>query len=126
LRVPRHTVLLTPISLALGLLVTAGSALAADSRWTSTGVQQSGTPDRPVWSIAASPAHPTTLIMATQGRGVLRSSDSGATWTPAIAGVAGAWVVRFDPQQPSTVYAGTQTAGVYKSIDEGKTWTAQS
>ncbi|MEA2635569.1 MAG: hypothetical protein QOJ33_1186 [Chloroflexota bacterium] len=66
------------------------------------------------------------LLAATQGRGVLRSTDSGATWTSAIAGIDGAWVVRFDPQQPATAYAGTQTAGLYKSLDEGKTWTAQS
>jgi len=66
------------------------------------------------------------LLAATQGRGVLRSTDSGATWTSAIAGVDGAWVVGFDPQQPATAYAGTQTAGLYKSLDEGKSWTAQS
>ena len=66
------------------------------------------------------------LLAATQGRGVLRSTDSGATWSSAIAGIDSAWVVRFDPQQPATAYAGTQTSGLYRSLDEGKTWTAQS
>ena len=126
MRFTRRIVLLTPITLAAGLLVTLTTASGADTRWTSAGAQQPGTPDRPVWSIAAAPAHPSILLMATQGRGVLRSTDSGATWTRVIAGVDGAWVVRFDPQQPATAYAGTQTAGLYKSIDEGKTWTAQS
>jgi len=125
-RFTRRIALLTPITLAAGLLVTLTTATGADTRWTSTGAQQSGAPDRPVWSIAAAPAHPSILLMATQGRGVLRSTDSGATWSRVIAGVDGGWVVRFDPQQPATVYAGTQTAGLYKSIDEGKTWTAQS
>jgi hypothetical protein len=125
-RFSRRITLLTPITLAAGLLVTIAAASAADTRWTSTGAQQPGTPDRPVWSIAVSPTHPSVLLAATQGRGVLRSADSGATWTSAIAGIDGAWVVRFDPQQPATAYAGTQTAGLYKSIDEGKTWTAQS
>jgi hypothetical protein len=125
-KLPRRISLLTPITLAAGLLATVVAVSASDTRWTSTGPQQPGSPDRPVWSIAVSPVHPTILLAATQGRGVLRSADSGATWTSTIAGVEAAWVVRFDPQQPATAYAGTQTAGLYKSLDDGKTWTAQS
>jgi hypothetical protein len=125
-RFPRRISLFTPITLAAGLIATVVTASAADTRWTSTGAQQPGTPDRPVWSIAVSPAHPSVLLAATQGRGVLRSTDSGATWSSAIPGVDGAWVVVFDPQQPATAYAGTQTAGLYKSVNEGKTWVAQS
>ena len=121
----RHT-LLTPITLAAGLLATVVAAAAADASWTSTGAQQPGTPDRPVWSIAVAPAHPAVLLAATQGRGVLRSTDSGATWTSVIAGIDGAWVVRFDPQQPATAYAGTQTGGLFKSVDEGKSWISQN
>src|SRR5438067_10978430 len=120
-RISRH-ILLTPITLAAGLLATVVVATAADTSWTSTGAQQPGTPDRPVWSIAVSAAHPAVLLAATQGRGVLRSTDSGATWTSAITGIDSAWAVRFDPLQPATAYAGTQTAGFYKSVDEGKTW----
>jgi len=125
-RFSRRITLFTPITLAIGLLVTVVVASAADTRWTSTGAQQPGTPDRAVWSIAVAPAHPAVLLAAAEGRGVLRSADSGATWTTVIAGVGGAWVVRFDPQQPSTAYAGTQTAGLYKSVDEGKTWLAEN
>jgi hypothetical protein len=118
--------LLTPITLAAGLLVTVLAASAADTSWTSTGAQLPGTPDHPVWSIAVAPAHPSVLLAATQGRGVLRSMDSGATWTSAITGIEGAWVVRFDPLQPATAYAGTQADGFFKSLDEGKTWAAQN
>ncbi|MDQ6714069.1 MAG: hypothetical protein M3Z28_12915, partial [Candidatus Dormibacteraeota bacterium] len=124
-RFSRRT-LLTPILLAAGLLVTVVAAAAADTSWTLTGAQQPGTRDRPVWSIAVSPAHPSVLLAATQGRGVLRSADSGATWASAITSIDAAWVVQFDPSQPATAYAGTQTGGLYKSVDEGKTWTAQS
>jgi hypothetical protein len=124
-RFPRRLVLFTPITLAAGFLLTV-AATAADTRWTPTGAQQPGTPDRPVWSIAVSPTHASVLLAATQGRGVLRSGDSGATWTSAIAGVDGAWVVRFDPTQPLTVYAGTQSGGIFKSVDEGKTWAPQN
>jgi hypothetical protein len=129
-KISRHIALFTPITLALtaGLLITATAVAAAatDSRWTPTGAQQQGSADRPVWSMAVSPLHPAVLLQATQGRGVLRSTDSGATWSSAITGVDAAWVVGFDPRQPGTAYAGTQTAGVYKSVDEGKTWTARS
>jgi hypothetical protein len=125
-RFSRHFVLLTPITVAAGLLFTIASAAAADTRWLQTGTQQPGSADRPVWSIAVSPAHPSTLLIATQGHGVLRSTDSGLTWTSVIADVDKAWVVRFDPQQPGTVYAGTQTSGLYKSLDEGKTWSQQN
>jgi hypothetical protein len=124
-KLSRHTPL-TPITLAAGLLATVVVASAADTSWTSTGAQQAGTPDRPVWSIAVAPAHPSVLLAATQGRGVLRSTDSGATWSPVITGIDSAWVVRFDPLQPATAYAGTQADGFYKSVDEGKTWLAQS
>ena len=125
-RLPRHLVLLTPITLAAAFLLTIVAASAGDTRWTATGSQQPGTTDRPVWSIAVSPAHPSVLLAATQGRGVLRSSDSGQTWSSTIAGDQDAWIVRFDPKQPMTAYAGTQTAGLYKSTDEGKTWTPQN
>ncbi|HEV2013683.1 MAG TPA: hypothetical protein VGR77_07355 [Candidatus Dormibacteraeota bacterium] len=126
MRFSRRITLLTPITLAAGLLVTVVAASAGDTRWTPTGAQQPGTPDRPVWSIAVSSAHPSVVLAATQGRGVLRSTDSGASWTSTIAGIDGAWVVRFDPGQPATAYAGTQTAGIYKSVDEGKSWTPQT
>ena len=125
-RFSRRLALLTPITLAAGLLITVVAAAAVDTRWTPTGAQQPGMPDHPVWSIAVSPTHPSVLLAATQGRGVLRSTDSGATWSSVIAGVDSGWVVLFDPQQPATAYAGTQTSGLYKSINEGKTWSAQS
>lgn len=125
MKFPRQIVLLTPLSLAAGLLIGVTTALAVDTHWTITGAQRPGTADRPVWSIAVSPAHPTTLLEATQGHGVLRSTDGGETWTAVIPSVDDAWVVSFDPQQPLTAYAGTVNAGFYKSVDEGKTWTAQ-
>ena len=97
---------------------------AADARWVPTGTQQPGQPDKPIWSFAVSPLHPLVMLAATQGRGVLRSADSGSSWTAVTPTLEAAWVVRFDPRQPSTAYAGTQTGGLLKSLDEGKTWVA--
>ncbi|MDQ6710613.1 MAG: hypothetical protein M3077_00660 [Candidatus Dormibacteraeota bacterium] len=117
---------LTLILVAVGSWLSCGSASAADARWTATGTQVPGQPDKPVWSFAVSRLHPSIMLAATEGRGVLRSSDAGATWSPTTPTVEAAWVVRFDPRQPTTAYAGTQAAGLLKSIDEGKTWTSQS
>lgn len=101
-------------------------AAAADARWAPTGAQQPGQPDKLVWSLAVSRAHPAVMLAATQGSGILRSTDSGGSWTSVTPAVEAAWVVRFDPQQPAVAYAGTQTSGLLKSSDEGKTWNDAS
>ncbi|MCW5970557.1 MAG: hypothetical protein KIT57_18815 [Blastocatellales bacterium] len=80
----------------------------------------------------------TTLFIAadssnndgTPGPGLLRSTDGGATWTPANTGIAR----RSDGTLPSffglavigtTLYAGAvDVNGVYRSTDNGETWTA--
>ena len=121
----RFTILVTPIIVAAGLLG-AASADAADTRWSITGPQHPGEPDRPVWSMAAFPAHPNVLIEATQGRGVMRSTDGGSSWTTVADAGGSAWVVHVDADHPGVAYAGTQADGIFKSLDEGKTWTAQN
>jgi hypothetical protein len=98
-------------------------AAAADTRWSPIGAQQPGQPDRPVWSLAISRAHPSVMLAATQGLGILRSTDSGLSWTPVTPAVEAGWVVKFDPQQPAIAYAGTQSNGLLKSTDEGKSWS---
>jgi photosystem II stability/assembly factor-like uncharacterized protein len=108
------------------LIALAGSSAAADSQWSPLGAQRREEPNQPAWSIAASPSHPDILLQATQGRGILRSIDSGSTWTSAWGPAESVWVVRFDPRQPQVVYAGTQSAGLLRSDDEGRTWTAQN
>lgn len=120
---------LTPWALAvvlLGLLAPSGPAAAAELAWLPAGTQVPGDSDRPVWSVAASPAHPAVILAATQGHGVLRSTDGGSSWSTVIPGVAAAWVVRFDPARPGDAYVGTQGSGVFKTTDEGKTWAASS
>jgi len=96
------------IGLAMAAAVAAlmgGVGSAADSQWALLGSQVPGSVDRPVWSIAVSPAHPAVLLEATQGRGVLRSVDGGSTWASVITSFDAAWVVRFDPQQAGLAYA---------------------
>jgi photosystem II stability/assembly factor-like uncharacterized protein len=57
-------------------------------------------------------------------RVVLRSSDGGATWASADAGLPAAGIVTLavDPRDPDRVYAGTSD-GVWKSADGGRAWS---
>lgn len=61
-------------------------------------------------------------LAGTQGDGVFRSEDGGATWTP--SGLQGLIVksVDFCADDPNVVYAGTKPPTVYRSDDAGQTW----
>ncbi|MDQ8208866.1 hypothetical protein QEH52_15165 [Coraliomargarita sp. SDUM461003] len=74
-----------------------------------------------VHTVAVSPLDPKRLIAATDGNGLVLSSDQGASWvkldTPQKAsGVA------FDPLQANVVYGTFFSDGLWKSNDFGKTW----
>ena len=57
-----------------------------------------------------------------EGGGLFKTTDGGATWTKALA-ERYCWDVTFDPKNPDVVYAGTFVGGPYRSEDAGKTWS---
>jgi len=61
------------------------------------------------------------LFVATDGGGVFRSTDDGATWTP--VGLAGRHVLSLAINAQGDVFAGTIFDGVFRSPDNGATWT---
>jgi photosystem II stability/assembly factor-like uncharacterized protein len=68
-----------------------------------------------------------TILVATAGQGVIRSSDDGQTWarTPLDQALEFDGVVRciaVHPTQPSTIFAGADV-GLVRSDDAGVTWT---
>lgn len=67
-------------------------------------------------------------IYAATTNGVFKSTDSGATWNLANAGLTGISVfsLAIDPSNDETVYAGTFGNGVFKSTDGGQSWNAAS
>ena len=62
------------------------------------------------------------LFAGTSSKGVFRSSDQGASWTPANSGLENATVLSFTRDQ-TFLYAGTNK-GVYRSSNNGTTWVA--
>jgi uncharacterized repeat protein (TIGR01451 family) len=83
-----------------------------------------GPPSANVLTISPHPTDPTSYLAGTNGGGVFKSSNSGATWVPSSAGLTGLFVralVRV-PGSPLTVFAGTN-AGMFKATDGGITWT---
>ena len=69
---------------------------------------------------------PSTLYAGTFTDGVFKSTDGGATWALANAGLTTPRVsaVAIDPSTPSTLYvASSDGGGVSKSTDAGATWS---
>ncbi|MEW6487031.1 MAG: hypothetical protein AB1578_03830 [Thermodesulfobacteriota bacterium] len=70
------------------------------------------------------------LLVAEQGRGLLRSADEGASWQDVGGGLRGRYGHRGDdvralvahPGEPGRVYAGAAGQGVFESRDGGQTW----
>ncbi len=75
--------------------------------------------------LAVDPVTPSTLYAAIDARRpVFKSTDGGASWAPASAGLprgALSPVLAIDPIQPSTIYLGT-SQGVFVSDDSAGTW----
>jgi photosystem II stability/assembly factor-like uncharacterized protein len=85
----------------------------------------------PVDALAIDPESPSTLFAALESvpghvpGGVYRSTDAGATWTPASDGLPLPLSFRalaLDPADPERVYPGTPD-GVFRSLDGGGHWT---
>ncbi|MCX6097494.1 MAG: stalk domain-containing protein, partial [Caldiserica bacterium] len=75
------------------------------------------------FNLVVDPCTPTTLYAQTSDNHndccILRSTDSGATWT----GVSDVQSLAIDPVTPTILYGGTY-GGVIRSTDSGATWTA--
>lgn len=79
-------------------------------------------------ALLADPFRSGTLFAAFSDVGLLfRSRDSGATWQPAVQGVADRYVTALaaHPKEPGHLFAGTDR-GVYESRDGGDSWTLAS
>jgi photosystem II stability/assembly factor-like uncharacterized protein len=77
----------------------------------------------PLLSLAFAHSDPQVAYLGTNGAGVFRSSDGGATWTPAGWGGYKVWSLAVHPQDPQILYAASGVPGtVGASQDGGSTW----
>ena len=89
--------------------------------WTELELGLRGTEE--IYSLEIDPHDPQTLLAATK-QGLRKSTNAGATWRSAGAGL-GDYLCKglaFHPQQKGVVYAGTSGTGLFKSIDGGETF----
>ncbi len=99
-----------------------GAAHAGPGYWTTGGPYGAG-----VGPLAIDPSHPTTVYAGTPHAGVFKSTDSGATWSAANAGLSSyaVYALAIAPRTAArtsvSLYAGTNL-GVYKSADAAGTW----
>jgi photosystem II stability/assembly factor-like uncharacterized protein len=94
-------------------------------RSTDGGLHWAGRPiglrDEFIVDMAMNPAHPRTLYVALDGRGIYKTRDGGLTWRK-VLGVGDPGTITLDPSHPARVYAGFRTAGLYASDDGGRSW----
>jgi photosystem II stability/assembly factor-like uncharacterized protein len=78
--------------------------------------------------VTVDPSNAHTLYAGTYGYGLFRSTDAGATWSEANAGMhsVGINAIAIDPVLPRVIFAGTNSLGVFKSTDAGATWNRLS
>lgn len=93
-------------------------AATSGGRW----VVETVIPSAVIRCLAADPTRPGIVYAGTDQAGVLRSADSGRTWTP--AGLAGLAIRALAVSQahPGRVYAGTKPPRLYVSDDGGAVW----
>ena len=103
-------------------LATTGRGLARAIRQNGSWSVELSLQDQDVRCLAADPLDPEVFYAGTQGNGVLRSEDRGASWSP--AGLNGQIVKSLapSPHTPGVVYAGTKPACVFLTRNCGQEW----
>jgi hypothetical protein len=125
-----------------GVVAGTGSGLfrlKADREWTNLGITGVSAPS--VGNIAIDPSNPDVLYAfvsgeyaGTDGDGIYKSSDAGASWTLAYSTAGGrTYAIAVDPVNSQIVYAAneflghgvnpTSTTWVSRSLDGGTTWS---
>lgn len=79
-----------------------------------------------VTDIAVDPGDAQTILAATDGAGINRTTDGGATWQTEIGGGLAAQSVRFDPADADRVFVGATSLGAFRSDDGGASFEASS
>jgi photosystem II stability/assembly factor-like uncharacterized protein len=89
-----------------------GSTFSSDSKVPSNGIA----------GIAFDPVTPSNIYLGSTAWGVLKSSDSGATWSQSTSGIPNLAATRLLEGADGILYMSTARSGIYKSLDQGATW----
>lgn len=104
------------------------------STWKDVGFSIAGLtlPDLPFvdgrpTNLALDPNHDEVVYVGTNGYGVFKTTNGGATWTAMNAGLdqpylKGPGALLIHPSQPGTLFAATQGGGIYKTTDGAQSW----
>lgn len=76
-----------------------------------------------VYSLATGPVGSCLVLAGTQGSGVFRSLDRGATWESSGLDGEHVMAIAVAPGYTDRVYAGVRPPALYRSDDGGTTWT---
>ncbi len=90
------------------------SSTTAFSQWIQTNGPYT-------WTVTSFVASRSYLFAGTDGDGVCRSTNSGASWTPVNSGLTTQWVTSL-AVSGSYLFAGTVGGGVFRSTDNGDSW----
>lgn len=103
-------------------LATASGLLVCDRHDADWQVRHAALADGRVTCVAAQ----SDIILAGSRDGIMRSTDQGATWHDASAGLAIPYVrcLAFHPTISGLAFAGTEPAGIFVSEDGGTRWRA--
>jgi photosystem II stability/assembly factor-like uncharacterized protein len=113
---------LPPIFVAIPVLAQTSRAQSAGARSESfTGDESPGD----VYAIVVDPRKPSTLYVATNGRGIFKSTNAGESWKNLGSGIpphAHFEQLVIDRLDPNTLYAAGVGAGVFKTSNGGDSW----
>ena len=98
------------------------AAKSIDCGRTWQAVYLDSRPQQVVTALAQNPSNGNIIYLGTSGGDLIRSADSGASWTP--INIFGSRIARiiFDPFNSGIIYVGTMGGGVWKSDNGGADW----
>ena len=73
-------------------------------------------------ALAHDSQNPSLILAGSYGRGLFKSSDSGANWSHVELDVEYIRTIAFSSCEPGTVYLGIEPAELFRSRDSGETW----
>lgn len=85
-------------------------------------LEENGITDAKIYSMAIDPVSTNYLYLATVNQGVMKSANSGASWSAAGSGLPSTYALLVDRLNNARVFSGTAGDGLFLSGDGGRNW----